>query len=202
MAPLLFSNTTILKQDSPWVEFYYLQLRPYVHYIPWNTTDDLLRAIEWARTHDDEARKIAANAYEWARAHLTSLPPEVERDYPGQWPADTKWPEFITPQRWKQPPYPYLNFGGWMGPAGKAAQVMKAVSDLVSPCAMQQGRAQGCPEHDQHAAQLVLVSEPCRSPADEGAKCDLDHYAQIFYSGHPTCEGFVPHLDVADCGIE
>ncbi|KAG2486250.1 hypothetical protein HYH03_015074 [Edaphochlamys debaryana] len=73
MAPLMFSNTTIIKQVSPDAEFFYTSLRPYVHYIPFsNTVDDLLQVIEWARRNDAAARDIAANAYHFAKTHFSS----------------------------------------------------------------------------------------------------------------------------------
>ncbi|KAG2482151.1 hypothetical protein HYH03_018895 [Edaphochlamys debaryana] len=72
LGPLLFSNTTILKQASPITEFFYGSLRPFVHYVPFsNTAEDLLSVIEWVRNNDAAAREIAANAYRWAVTHLS-----------------------------------------------------------------------------------------------------------------------------------
>ncbi|KAG2490254.1 hypothetical protein HYH03_011378 [Edaphochlamys debaryana] len=139
------------------------------------------------------------------------LPPEVQQYYPSYWHNETG-----VPEAWlglpKEVPYPFLNFGGWVGTAGRAALVMKAVHDLLrctlhpkAAAAEQPQPAEGaspapenatyCPPHDQAAAQIVLVSDVCRTPGDEGAKCMLDMYGQVFFSGYPSCEGLIPRID-------
>jgi len=50
---LLAGDSVILKQDSHYYEFFYKQLRPYVHYIPVKADlSDLLDRIQWAKQHD------------------------------------------------------------------------------------------------------------------------------------------------------
>ncbi|KAL2080797.1 hypothetical protein ACEWY4_022650 [Coilia grayii] len=68
---LLVGGSVVLKQDSPYYEHFYSQLRPWQHYIPFKADlSDLLDKIRWARNHDDEARKIALAGQEFARTHL------------------------------------------------------------------------------------------------------------------------------------
>ncbi|KAM6984990.1 protein O-glucosyltransferase 2 [Aplochiton taeniatus] len=68
---LLASDTVVLKQDSSYYEHFYSQLRPWEHYIPIQADlGDLLDKIQWARDHDEEARKIAMASQQFARNNL------------------------------------------------------------------------------------------------------------------------------------
>lgn len=68
---LLAGDGVVLKQDSGYYEHFYDQLRPWEHYIPVRADlGDLLEKIQWARDHDDEARKIALTGQQFARTHL------------------------------------------------------------------------------------------------------------------------------------
>lgn len=52
---LLAGGSVVLKQDSPYYEHFYHQLRPWEHYIPFRRDlSDLLDKISWAREHDEE----------------------------------------------------------------------------------------------------------------------------------------------------
>jgi len=52
---LLAGDSVVLKQNSPYYEFFYKQLRPYEHYIPVKADlSDLLDRIQWAKDHDSE----------------------------------------------------------------------------------------------------------------------------------------------------
>ena len=45
----------MLKQDSPYYEHFYKQLKPYEHYIPIKRDiSDLLEKIQWAKDHDEQ----------------------------------------------------------------------------------------------------------------------------------------------------
>lgn len=67
----LWSNCLIFKQESPHLQWYYSQLQPYKHYIPIkNNLSDLLEKLNWAKSHDGQARQIAENANKFARSHL------------------------------------------------------------------------------------------------------------------------------------
>jgi hypothetical protein len=67
----LLSNSVCFKQESDQVQWFYPELKPYVHYIPVkNDMSDFLSQIEWAKSHDDEAREISKQAQNFARDHL------------------------------------------------------------------------------------------------------------------------------------
>lgn len=60
---LMAGDSVVLKQDSEYYEHFYGQLLPMVHYIPFKRDlSDLVQKLEWAKTHDNEVRKIAQNA--------------------------------------------------------------------------------------------------------------------------------------------
>lgn len=68
---LLAGDSVVLKQDSGYYEHFYKQLRPWEHYIPVKADlTDLLEMIQWARDHDQEARKIALAGQRFARDNL------------------------------------------------------------------------------------------------------------------------------------
>ncbi|KAI4885914.1 hypothetical protein NFI96_030888 [Prochilodus magdalenae] len=68
---LLAGDSVVLKQDSIYYEHFYSQLQPWVHYIPFKADlSDLLEKIQWAKDHDEEARKIALAGQQFARTHL------------------------------------------------------------------------------------------------------------------------------------
>ncbi len=69
---LLLSNSLVLKQVSPNVQWYYGALEPYQHFVPVKgDLSDLLEKIEWAKTHDEEARLIAERATQFVYDHLS-----------------------------------------------------------------------------------------------------------------------------------
>ncbi|KAG1665547.1 hypothetical protein FOA52_000693 [Chlamydomonas sp. UWO 241] len=63
----------VLKEESGCTTFYHHLLKPKVHYVPvWEETpDDMLKAVQWAREHDDEAKKIAAAGQAFAIKYLS-----------------------------------------------------------------------------------------------------------------------------------
>uniref|UniRef100_A0A1B0CTJ2 Glycosyl transferase CAP10 domain-containing protein n=1 Tax=Lutzomyia longipalpis TaxID=7200 RepID=A0A1B0CTJ2_LUTLO len=68
---LLAGNSVVLKQDSPYYEHFYSQLKPMVHYIPFRRNlSDLIEKIHWAKSHDTTVRKIAQNARAFVRENL------------------------------------------------------------------------------------------------------------------------------------
>ncbi|KAF7709241.1 protein O-glucosyltransferase 2 [Silurus meridionalis] len=71
MPYLLAGDSVVLKQDSTYYEHFYSQLQPWVHYIPIKADlSDVLEKIQWAKEHDEEARKIAQAGQQFARTHL------------------------------------------------------------------------------------------------------------------------------------
>eukprot|EP00927_Polykrikos_kofoidii_P053951 TRINITY_DN48463_c0_g1_i1.p1 TRINITY_DN48463_c0_g1~~TRINITY_DN48463_c0_g1_i1.p1 ORF type:complete len:485 (-),score=52.81 TRINITY_DN48463_c0_g1_i1:33-1487(-) len=75
LVKLLTLGCVVLKQESPYFEYFYRNLRPYEHYIPISrdrcSHDNLTAAIRWLRSHDEEARRIASNARQIQRELLT-----------------------------------------------------------------------------------------------------------------------------------
>ncbi|CDJ64802.1 thioredoxin, putative [Eimeria necatrix] len=73
---LIASGSLLLKQESPYYEWYQKELSPWKHFVPFDGTgEDLLSKLQWAKEHDEEAQRIAANARDYARRHL--LPERV-----------------------------------------------------------------------------------------------------------------------------
>ena len=54
---LLAGDSLVLKQDSSYYEFFYNELKPYEHYVPFQRDlGDLLEKLQWAKDHDAEVR--------------------------------------------------------------------------------------------------------------------------------------------------
>ena len=61
---LLAGDSLVLKQDSPYYEFFYNEFKPYEHYVPFNRDlSDLLEKIQWAREHDKEVSHVKVKAF-------------------------------------------------------------------------------------------------------------------------------------------
>ncbi|HEX3724591.1 MAG TPA: glycosyl transferase family 90 [Pirellulales bacterium] len=68
---LLFTGRPLFLQARRWQEFYYVDLKPWEHYIPVaEDLSDLSARIDWADSHPAEARAIADNARQFALTHL------------------------------------------------------------------------------------------------------------------------------------
>ena len=66
----------VLKQDSEYYEHFYGDLTAGVHYIPVkHDLSDLIEKIEWAQSHDREARLIGMNGRKYATENL--LPKDI-----------------------------------------------------------------------------------------------------------------------------
>jgi hypothetical protein len=60
---ILLSRSVLLKQESPWYQWYYKAIKPWEHYIPLkNDVEDVVDKIIWAKQNDKKARRIAQNA--------------------------------------------------------------------------------------------------------------------------------------------
>ncbi len=60
---ILHSNSTLFKNNTPNLLWFFKALKPYVHYIPVaEDLSDLLTQFEWANTHEEECQKISENA--------------------------------------------------------------------------------------------------------------------------------------------
>ena len=64
MLTALGEASLIIKQSSPFMEFYYHSLRPYHHYLPMPSEigEDISHVINWARGHDEEIRQMVVRA--------------------------------------------------------------------------------------------------------------------------------------------
>ena len=61
-----------MKQDSVFYEWYQRELSPWEHYVPFDGTgEDLLSKLQWAKEHDMEAQRIAANGTSLSSAHIS-----------------------------------------------------------------------------------------------------------------------------------
>lgn len=73
---LMGGNSVVLKQDSPYYEHFYKSLEPGKHYIPFKRDlSDLREKILWAKSHDEEVKKISRNAQNFVMENL--LPKDV-----------------------------------------------------------------------------------------------------------------------------
>ncbi len=67
----LFSNSVIFKQNSDDIEFYYDELKPWIHYIPVNNDmSDLVEKIFFAQSANNMCQEISQNANKFANDHL------------------------------------------------------------------------------------------------------------------------------------
>lgn len=68
----LFSGSTVLKTESHLKEWYYAGLKPFIHYLPIDSSiRDLKEKIQWLRDNDEIAKNIAENAKLFAETWLT-----------------------------------------------------------------------------------------------------------------------------------
>lgn len=66
---LLAGNSAVLKQDSPYYEHYYHDLRPFEHFVPFHRDPklDLVAKVKWLKENDQKAQEIARNARKYVR---------------------------------------------------------------------------------------------------------------------------------------
>jgi hypothetical protein len=70
---LLLSNSLVIKQVTPNIQWYYGGLEPYKHFLPVKEDlSDLVEKIDWARQHDEEARMMAERSTEFVENNLSS----------------------------------------------------------------------------------------------------------------------------------
>ncbi|XP_052816662.1 protein O-glucosyltransferase 2-like [Mya arenaria] len=69
---LLAGDAVVFKQESEYYEFFYKELEPFVHYIPFkHDLSDLREKIQWAKENDDKVREIGKNGQNYALQRLT-----------------------------------------------------------------------------------------------------------------------------------
>jgi len=68
----LLSGSLVLKHDSNWCQWYYEDLKPYVHYVPVKKDlSDLQEKLEWCRNHLEECKEIISNAQLFVKSNLS-----------------------------------------------------------------------------------------------------------------------------------
>lgn len=68
---LAHSGAVLLLQERHMKSHFSAHLKPWIHYVPISYSGaDLVRKVNWLRSHDREAQQIAANARIFARSHL------------------------------------------------------------------------------------------------------------------------------------
>ena len=71
LASLFHSGSAVFLPDSPFYEWFYPLLRPWVHYVPvGRQLDDVLDRVRWANAHPDEVAAIARRGAAFAKQHL------------------------------------------------------------------------------------------------------------------------------------
>lgn len=67
----LLSNCAVFKHDSPFILWYFRVMKPWVHYIPVKSDlSDVFEKLNWAKTHDEEAKQIAENGRRFAKENI------------------------------------------------------------------------------------------------------------------------------------
>jgi len=68
------AGAAILKQESDHIQWYYAGLKANEHYLPIKPDlSDLSEQVKWARGHDEEMRRLAQNAGEFAKQNLSYM---------------------------------------------------------------------------------------------------------------------------------
>lgn len=68
-------GSTIVKQESPYIEHWYREFQPWVHYVPMaRDFSDLRDVLDWLETHDEDAMRIGEAGRRFALQHLTPGP--------------------------------------------------------------------------------------------------------------------------------
>ncbi|XP_065366244.1 O-glucosyltransferase rumi homolog [Calliphora vicina] len=70
---LFLCKSLVFHVGDEWLEFFYPSMKPWIHYVPlqkYPTEKDIEDILEFFEEHDDVAREIANNGYEFIRNHL------------------------------------------------------------------------------------------------------------------------------------
>lgn len=69
---LLAADSVVFKQNSPFYEHFYKQLKPMHHYIPIERDlSDLVDKLNWAKKNDQMVKQIFEQAQQFANEYLT-----------------------------------------------------------------------------------------------------------------------------------
>ena len=56
---LLAGNSLVLKQDSPYYEYFYKDLKPFEHYVPIKRDlSDIMEKIQWAKDNEEKVNEL------------------------------------------------------------------------------------------------------------------------------------------------
>lgn len=68
----LFTGSTVIKPDSPFIQWYFGALVPWKHYIPVkNNLNDLVGTIEYLNKNELLAEEVAKNSHQFAKGNIT-----------------------------------------------------------------------------------------------------------------------------------
>lgn len=82
MVSYLQSRSLILKQESPFIEFFYPSLRPYFHYLPISRSiEDVGSIVDWARQQPAEVKDMVSSARQFACEYLNKDTVETYIEY-------------------------------------------------------------------------------------------------------------------------
>lgn len=69
----IYSNSLTMFVDSPYIEWFYSALKPYVHYVPLKKDyTDLREKMIWLQQNDSLAKEISKNAMKFARNQISN----------------------------------------------------------------------------------------------------------------------------------
>jgi len=69
---IMASNSLLVKQESRKIDWYYYDLKPYIHYYPLaNDLSNLLEVFDYLETHQEEAQKIVEEANKFVDSYFT-----------------------------------------------------------------------------------------------------------------------------------
>ncbi len=68
---IMYSNSVLIKQNSPNIQWFYSSLKAYINYIPVNERlTDIFDQITWMKNHDQELEQISVNAHNFVKNNL------------------------------------------------------------------------------------------------------------------------------------
>lgn len=71
---LLAGGSLVFKPESKYYEHFYMDLKPFVHYVPVESDlSDLVEKIKWAQQNDEKAKEIAKNGQQFANEQISPL---------------------------------------------------------------------------------------------------------------------------------
>lgn len=71
----LYTGAVVLKEESPFKQWYFGDMEPWVHYVPVKEDlSDLLETLAYLEAHPAQAEQIAENGLAFARSHIAPEP--------------------------------------------------------------------------------------------------------------------------------